>query len=186
MKKALLALALVFPVATSMAATPSKKASQASAVSEINNPFTPERNQATGNLSMTIIIQQKMAMACKDKPDLNEEKIKASLKKWIDKNKIYLQTHADYMGGYFATVQQFEGEETAKKVQADMKKTFNEQSDSVIKTAFEKKGPEAACKQYFAAMNDGKMDIKTSHPDYKVLNGMVEYSKKAMAKTAKQ
>jgi hypothetical protein len=175
MKHLLLVAALTLPLLHGVAIAAKDSPSNEAAA---NNPFTAERNKAIGNLSTSIVILQKMGSECKNQAKLSEEKIKSSQNKWIERNKNYLQMHADYMNGYFATIRQFEGEEQAKKVVNDMGKVFNEQANTVVQLTLEKNGKSEACLKYFQLLGEGKMDIKKGYPDYKILTEMVEYSKR--------
>ncbi|WP_373975612.1 hypothetical protein NT239_02360 [Chitinibacter sp. SCUT-21] len=177
MKKALLIAALCLPMSIAIAAP--KNASKASSVSsDSGNPFTPERNKAAGNLSTTIVTNNKMANGCKGKGELTEDNIKQSLNTWQNKNKQYLMVHYDYVNGYLGAVKQVGGDDAAKKALADMTKFNNEQANSMVKTMIEKDGAELACKKYFTILSSGAMDIKEGYPDFKVWKGMVEFSKK--------
>lgn len=179
LKPTLLALALTLPALSMAASKPSKAAaSKASASAEVDNPFTAERNQAAGNLSTAIVIVQKMGLECKGKGGLSEEKIKTTQQKWLKTNRDFLMMHADYMNGYLGSIKQIQGEEAARSAVEDMRKLFNTQANEAIKASMEKNGQDTACTRYYEAMDAGKMDIKSSHPDYKVLKGMLEYSQK--------
>jgi hypothetical protein len=173
MKKIILALSLALPF-TSLIAAP--KASKASKVAVEDNPFTPARNAASGNLSTTLVIMQKMAKGCVGKGDVTEERIKTVQTDWQNKNKVFLQVHNDYLRGYFSTIKEIEGDEALKKANSAMVKLVNEQADKTITAMTEKYDLGTACLKYFNKVASGTMDIKEGYPDYKVWRGMVEYS----------
>ncbi|WP_028449480.1 hypothetical protein [Chitinibacter tainanensis] len=179
LKPTLLALTLILPTLNPVLAKASKASSvKASAVADSGNPFTKERNQAAGNLSTSIVIMQRMGNDCRGKGGLTEDKIKATQQKWIKDNRDFLMMHADYINGYLTSIKQIQGEEAARQAMADMKKTFIEQGNEAVKATIDKNGTDTACSKFFEAMDAGKMDIKSSHPDYKVLKGMLDYSQK--------
>jgi hypothetical protein len=178
MKKTLIAIALCLPVSVTMAASNKAASKASSAASNSANPFTPERNKAAGNLSTTLVTNQKMANGCKGKGEVTEEVIKQSINTWQNKNKQYLMVHYDYVTGYLGAVKQFEGEEVSKKAYAEMSKFNNEQANAMVKTMIEKDGVDLACKKYFTILASGAMDIKEGYPDFKTWKGMLEYSTK--------